>query len=229
MIAWLRIYIDHDVMHGATFPVYDFQKFLTHPFAELCCVIVIEFMLNPSENGTYLMHAIWRLSNLQNVLQLERPLFSLKPVGTRISQCDRPTWLGQLSEDFFSLPWEEFVLEHNRHHASTVDLLIQGEFGWDPEEFHYALQQWAGPFSTNWSSGHSFSSKYSKWFFLRLKVLEFAKDVPDPRLLPPLLLPRPPPRQLFSASPFCAQTVWQSFQLSRPCSARPLWQARSNS
>ena len=43
------------------------------------------------------------------------------------------------------------MLEHNRHHASTVDLLIQGEFGWDPEEFHYALQQWAGPFSTNWS------------------------------------------------------------------------------
>ena len=29
---------------------------------------------------------------------------------------------------------EEFVLEHNRHHASTVDLLIQGEFGWDPED-----------------------------------------------------------------------------------------------
>lgn len=29
-----RIYIDHDVMHGATFPVYDFQKFLTHPFAD---------------------------------------------------------------------------------------------------------------------------------------------------------------------------------------------------
>ena len=57
-----------EVMHGATFPVYDWQKFLTHPFA-----------------------------------------------------------------DFFSLPWEEFVLEHNRHHASTVDLLIQGEFGWDPE------------------------------------------------------------------------------------------------
>ncbi|CAK8985974.1 unnamed protein product [Durusdinium trenchii] len=84
-IAIQQIYIDHDVMHGATFPVYDWQKYLTHPFA-----------------------------------------------------------------DFFSLPWEEFVLEHNRHHASTVDLLIQGEFGWDPEEFHYALQQWAGPFSTNW-------------------------------------------------------------------------------
>eukprot|EP00439_Symbiodinium_sp_Y106_P032048 s2352_g3.t2 len=103
-VAIQNIYIDHDVMHGATFPVYEFQKFLTHPFA-----------------------------------------------------------------DFFSLPWEEFVLEHNRHHASTVDLLIQGEFGWDPEEildkydlglnnawesvlqeFHYALQQWAGPWSSNW-------------------------------------------------------------------------------
>jgi len=80
-----NIYIDHDVMHGATFPVYDWQKFLTHPFA-----------------------------------------------------------------DFFSLPWEEFVLEHNRHHASTVDLLVQGEFGWDPEEFHYALQQWAGDMGENW-------------------------------------------------------------------------------
>jgi len=81
-IAIQNIYIDHDVMHGATFPVYEWQRFLTHPFA-----------------------------------------------------------------DFFSLPWEEFVLEHNRHHASTVDLLTQGEFGWDPEEFHYALQQWAGPFT----------------------------------------------------------------------------------
>ncbi|CAE8634084.1 unnamed protein product [Polarella glacialis] len=77
-IAIQNIYIDHDVMHGATFPRYEWQKFITHCFA-----------------------------------------------------------------DFFSLPWEEFVLEHNRHHASTVDLLVQGEFGWDPEEFHYALQQWS--------------------------------------------------------------------------------------
>ena len=49
-IAIQNIYIDHDVMHGATFPVYEWQRFLTHPFA-----------------------------------------------------------------DFVSLPWEEFVLEHNRH------------------------------------------------------------------------------------------------------------------
>jgi len=71
------IYIDHDVMHGATFPPYEWQRFLTHPWA-----------------------------------------------------------------DQFSLPWEEFILEHNRHHASTYDLLQQGEFGWDPEEFQYALLEW---------------------------------------------------------------------------------------
>merc|ERR1719203_2777813 len=76
-IAIQNIYIDHDVMHGATFPPYDWQKFLTHVWA-----------------------------------------------------------------DQFSLPWEEFILEHNRHHASTYDLLKQGEFGWDPEEFQYALLEW---------------------------------------------------------------------------------------
>mmetsp|Transcript_32063 Transcript_32063/g.102016 ORF Transcript_32063/g.102016 Transcript_32063/m.102016 type:complete len:464 (+) Transcript_32063:133-1524(+) len=76
-IAIQNIYICHDVMHGATFPPYTWQKYLTHPFS-----------------------------------------------------------------DFFSLSWEEFVLEHNRHHASTVDLLQQGEFGWDPEEFQYAMLEW---------------------------------------------------------------------------------------
>ena len=33
LMLWpARIYIDHDVMHGATFPVYEWQRFLTHPF-----------------------------------------------------------------------------------------------------------------------------------------------------------------------------------------------------
>merc|ERR1711937_765236 len=67
-LAIQHIYVDHDVMHGATFPPFWWMKFLTHPLS-----------------------------------------------------------------DFINLPWEEFVLEHNRHHASTVDLLTQGEFGWDPE------------------------------------------------------------------------------------------------
>merc|ERR1712178_651426 len=75
-LAIQNIYIDHDVMHGATFPPYNWQKYITHPFS-----------------------------------------------------------------DFLSLPWEEFVLEHQRHHASTVDLLQQGEFGWDPEMPLYWLQE----------------------------------------------------------------------------------------
>ena len=76
-MAIQNIYIIHDVMHGATFPPYFWQEYITHPFS-----------------------------------------------------------------DFLSLPWKEFVLEHSRHHASTVDLLQQGEFGWDPEEFQYWLLEW---------------------------------------------------------------------------------------
>jgi len=72
-----NIYICHDVMHGATFPPYEWQRYITHCWS-----------------------------------------------------------------DFHSLPWEEFILEHNRHHASTQDLLLQGEFGWDPEEFQYWLLEW---------------------------------------------------------------------------------------
>jgi len=72
-----NVYILHDVLHGATFPPYEWQKLITHPFA-----------------------------------------------------------------DFFSLPWEDVVLEHQRHHASTVDLLIHGEFGWDPAGWLYVLQEW---------------------------------------------------------------------------------------
>jgi fatty acid desaturase len=56
-----NIYICHDVMHGATFPPYEWQRYITHCWS-----------------------------------------------------------------DFHSLPWEEFILEHNRHHASTQDLLLQG-------------------------------------------------------------------------------------------------------
>jgi hypothetical protein len=57
---------------------------------------------------------------------------------------DKPYWWKYLTHpfsDFISLPWEEFVLEHQRHHASTVDLLKQGEFGWDPEMPLYWLQE----------------------------------------------------------------------------------------
>merc|ERR1719269_343839 len=43
--------------------------------------------------------------------------------------------------DFISIPWEDFILEHMKHHSSTVDLLQQGEFGWDPEKPLYWLME----------------------------------------------------------------------------------------
>lgn len=36
------------------------------------------------------------------------------------------------------------MLEHQRHHASTVDLLVHGEFGWDPATWLYFLQDPGG-------------------------------------------------------------------------------------
>jgi len=44
--------------------------------------------------------------------------------------------------DFFSIPWMDLIMEHNRHHNSTFDLLNHGEFGWDPATWLYALQEW---------------------------------------------------------------------------------------
>jgi len=44
--------------------------------------------------------------------------------------------------DFVSLPWMDIIMEHNRHHNSTFDLLNHGEFGWDPASWLYVLQEW---------------------------------------------------------------------------------------
>ena len=56
-----NVYILHDILHGATFPPYDWQKYITRCWA-----------------------------------------------------------------DQFCLPWKELVLEHWRHHDSTLDLLVHG-------------------------------------------------------------------------------------------------------
>jgi hypothetical protein len=45
--------------------------------------------------------------------------------------------------DFFGVCWEDLVLEHSRHHAGTPDLLVHGEFGWDPAEMLYKLQDYS--------------------------------------------------------------------------------------
>mmetsp|Transcript_35676 Transcript_35676/g.53206 ORF Transcript_35676/g.53206 Transcript_35676/m.53206 type:complete len:457 (-) Transcript_35676:587-1957(-) len=76
-----NVYILHDVAHGATFPPYDWQTYITHPFA-----------------------------------------------------------------DFISIPWIDIIMEHNRHHNSTFDLLNHNEFGWDPANWLYTLQEW----TTEW-------------------------------------------------------------------------------
>jgi len=100
--------------------------------------------------------------------------------------------------DFISIPWEEFILEHMKHHSSTVDLLTQGEFGWDPEMPLYWLMEnkywyltvWlipvvhffglndtGGMFALEWYShfpeeaagGKCNKEFWSKWFPRRLK------------------------------------------------------------
>merc|ERR1719281_1071540 len=45
--------------------------------------------------------------------------------------------------DFTGVCWEDLVLEHSRHHAGTPDLLVHGEFGWDPAETLYKLQDYS--------------------------------------------------------------------------------------
>jgi len=45
--------------------------------------------------------------------------------------------------DFTGVCWEDLVLEHSRHHAGTPDLLVHGEFGWDPAEMLYKLQDYS--------------------------------------------------------------------------------------
>lgn len=72
-----NVFILHDVIHGATFAPYEWQNYITHPFA-----------------------------------------------------------------DFISLPWMDIIMEHNRHHNSTFDLLNHNEFGWDPANWLYTLQEW---------------------------------------------------------------------------------------
>jgi hypothetical protein len=45
--------------------------------------------------------------------------------------------------DFTNVCWEDLVLEHSRHHAGTPDLLVHGEFGWDPAETLYKMQDYS--------------------------------------------------------------------------------------
>merc|ERR1719446_1061570 len=98
--------------------------------------------------------------------------------------------------DMISISWEDLILQHNRHHAATPDLLIHGEFGWDPEEWLYVLQDyswltvplvplwhflgasdtgclfaimWYSVFPEMTKDGACHKQFWSKWFPMRLK------------------------------------------------------------
>jgi len=139
IIAWQlciqNVYILHDVLHGATFPPYWWQNYITHCWA-----------------------------------------------------------------DFFSIPWSDLVMEHMKHHSSTVDLLVHGEFGWDPSGWLYVPNEyswftaplclpwhffgandtgalfmclWWFNFPTEGSGGKCNKDFWGKWFPRRVKHLLF--------------------------------------------------------
>lgn len=75
---------------------------------------------------------------------------------TFLSSCRDMTCIDAMQFEFMQLDESQHLYRIPSLFPGQVDLLIQGEFGWDPEEFHYALQQWAGPFSTNWYKSLAF-------------------------------------------------------------------------
>merc|ERR1711869_27323 len=44
-LAIQHIYVDHDVMHGVTFPPYWWMKYLTHPFSDFISIPWEDFIL----------------------------------------------------------------------------------------------------------------------------------------------------------------------------------------
>ena len=169
-------------MHGATFPVYEWQRFLTHPFLggtfsttlslrlELLVVLrkfQFKFVVGFNRDQGLQISSVcrgrsssWSTTGQEVVARFEvsfaaselhnlpRELTALINRGTFANNMQKRS---QISNAFPRVrgvglvgPWvpsstslRRLQQTHNRHHASTVDLLIQGEFGWDPEEFRY--------------------------------------------------------------------------------------------
>merc|ERR1719436_935078 len=62
--------------------------------------------------------------------------------GATFAPYDWQNYITHPWADFISLPWMDLIMEHNRHHNSTFDLLNHCEFGWDPANWLYTLQEW---------------------------------------------------------------------------------------
>jgi hypothetical protein len=95
--------------------------------------------------NVYYVHRARRVSSLHALEALRathRPQLMDAGFSVGVSNAPSNYTAGTVSFRPHGLALGEFALEHNRHHASTVALLIQGEIDWDPEEYHYWLQQW---------------------------------------------------------------------------------------
>lgn len=109
-------------------------------FAQCASVVAYWFMLAIEFDwclATVLFSIPMAMLMIQNVYILHDVIH-----GATFPPHDWQNYITHPFADFFSLPWSDVILQHNRHHASTVDLLIHGEFGWDPATWLYYLQEW---------------------------------------------------------------------------------------
>jgi len=134
--------------------------------------------------ATFLMGVpMWWLC-IQNVYCLHDVIH-----GASFPPRDWQAYITHCWADQFNISWEDVVMEHMKHHSSTPDLLEHGEFGWDPANWLYELQErwitvplvfpWhfigandtGGVFAILWYSNFpdSFSQLYQKWFWQRLR------------------------------------------------------------
>merc|ERR1712050_90685 len=91
-----HIYVDHDVMHGATFPPYWWQKFLTHPFSEpLLSLPWEEFIFDFQERTRFVWNivgsATWQ-SLCASRAMLASIEFSIQRASAKASQLQWP-WM----------------------------------------------------------------------------------------------------------------------------------------
>merc|ERR1719387_2577614 len=69
-------------------------------------------------------------------------------------------------------------MEHMKHHSSTVDLLIHGEFGWDPSSWLYVPNEYSWfttPLVVPW---HFFGANDTGAMFMVLWFLNFPAEQP---------------------------------------------------
>lgn len=157
-------------------------------FATQCAMVAIYALVLlrflPYWPATLIFGTVMAWLCIQNVYCLHDVIH-----GASFPPHDWQAYITHAWADQFSISWEDVVMEHMKHHSSTPDLLEHGEFGWDPAEWLYVLQErwitlplvplWhfigapdtGALFALQWytSFPESFSQLYTKWFWQRLK------------------------------------------------------------